>query len=92
MAALAFALGLAFLLQQMNPVFVARRELRDATGLPVLGTVSYAETAGARSASRRRRFVFALAFAALPVALGLAVMLEGPAHRLAAGIIRVASL
>jgi polysaccharide chain length determinant protein (PEP-CTERM system associated) len=92
MAALATALGLAFLLQQMNPVFVARRELRDATGLPVLGTVSYAETAAAKSASRRRRFVFVAAVAALPAALGLAVLLEAPAHRLVAGIAGVLPL
>jgi polysaccharide chain length determinant protein (PEP-CTERM system associated) len=81
--------ALAFLLQQLNPVFGDYRELREVTGLPVLGTLSYAKSRQERMASKRRRLIFAAATAALPVVLGLAILAQGPAHRFVAGALSV---
>jgi polysaccharide chain length determinant protein (PEP-CTERM system associated) len=81
------ALALAFLLQLVNPAFTSRRELREITGLPVLGTLSLAESTKDRSISRRKTLMFASVAAGLPVALGLAVLLEGPAQRALAGLL-----
>jgi polysaccharide chain length determinant protein (PEP-CTERM system associated) len=86
-AAVAAGVALAFLLQQLNPVFADYRELRDLTGLPVLGTVSYANSPQDRMASKRRRLMFAAATAGLPVLLGLAILVQEPAHRLVAGVL-----
>lgn len=88
-AAIGLALALALGLQQLNPVFENRRELRQITGLPVLGSVSLAATLGDRATSRRKSFVFAGVAAGLPVALGLAVLLQEPAHRALAGILSI---
>jgi hypothetical protein len=52
----------------LRPVFDSRRSLREATGLPVLGTVTMIWTA--RQTWRRRVGVVAFAFAAS----GLAVL------------------
>jgi polysaccharide chain length determinant protein (PEP-CTERM system associated) len=80
-------LALAFLLHQLNPVFTSRRELRQVTGLPVLGSVSLACTPGERASSKRRRLAFAAASAALPAALGLAVLFQFRAHQVIAGLL-----
>jgi polysaccharide chain length determinant protein (PEP-CTERM system associated) len=88
-AGVGLAFALALLLQQLNPVFVSRRELREITGLPVLGTVSLVESELDRSIARRRTLAFGGMAAALPVALGLAVLLQEPAHRVFAGLFTV---
>ncbi len=86
-AAVGAGLVLAFLLQQLNPVFANRRELREVTGLPVLGSVSFAQTPQDRASEKRRALMFAAAVALLPVALGLAVLLQEPAHRLVSNLL-----
>lgn len=88
-AAIGAGLVLAFLLHQLNPVFSNRRELREATGLPVLGAVSLAQTPGDRALVRRRRLVFGAVAAALPLALAAALLLQDRAHRLVAGLLSV---
>jgi hypothetical protein len=70
-------------------VFVSRRELREVTGLPVLGSVSFALGPQDRALAKRRFLMFGAAAAALPVALGLAVLLQNPAHRAIAGLLAV---
>jgi len=82
---------LAFLLQQLNPVFANRRDLRELTGLPVLGTISYALSAKDRAASTRRKLVFVALAGAMPAALGAALLLQDPAHRLVAGLLGLPS-
>ena len=81
-----FAIGLAlafgFLLHQLNPVFNNRRDLRDATGLPVLGAISFAEGADVRALAKRRDRMFAAACGVLPVALVLAMVAEDTVRRL----------
>jgi polysaccharide chain length determinant protein (PEP-CTERM system associated) len=89
LAAVAAACVLAFALQHINPVFVSRRELREVTGLPVLGSVSFALGPQDRALAKRRFLMFGAAAAALPVALGLAVLLQNPAHRAIAGLLAV---
>jgi len=81
MLAVCAGVGLAFLLQQLNPVFDSRRELREVTGLPVLGAISLIRTAEDRMLSKKRTLVFCAVAAALPLALALAILVENPAHR-----------
>lgn len=52
--------ALAFLLHQLNPVFMSRASLREFTGLPVLGSVSYVQQSAASAVSmlRDRRLLF----------------------------------
>jgi polysaccharide chain length determinant protein (PEP-CTERM system associated) len=88
-AAIGLGLALALLLQQLNPVFENRRELRAITGLPVLGIVSLADGTLDRARARRRTLLFGATAVALPTALAVAVLLQGPAHRLVAGLLKV---
>jgi polysaccharide chain length determinant protein (PEP-CTERM system associated) len=87
--ALGAAAVLGFVLQQLNPAFMTRRELRELTGLPVLGAISLARGPEERAASKRRLLVFGAAAAALPAALAIAVLLQEPAHRLVASVLSV---
>jgi polysaccharide chain length determinant protein (PEP-CTERM system associated) len=82
-------LVLAFLLQQLNPAFSNRRELREFTGLPVLGSLSLARNEHDRSVARRAKLTFSAVAAALPIALGAALVLQETAHRVVAGLISV---
>jgi len=86
-AAIGAGLALAFLLQLIFPVFVTRRELREMTGLPVLGTVSLVQTVADRTVARRRKLIFFAIAAALPSVLIVVVVLAGPAHRAVAALI-----
>jgi len=56
-AVLVFALGaggaLAFLLNQLNPVFIGKRSVTEITGLPVLTSVSLLQTEAQMAATRR---------------------------------------
>ncbi len=79
--AVGLGVGLAFLLQQLFPVFNSRRELREATGLPVLGTISFVQSAAERAAAKRRTVLFAMAGVALPIALAVAVVVQEPARQ-----------
>jgi polysaccharide chain length determinant protein (PEP-CTERM system associated) len=53
LVAIAGGTGLAFLLHQVNPVFATRHSLREATGLPVLGSISLALAPAMRAMERR---------------------------------------
>jgi uncharacterized protein involved in exopolysaccharide biosynthesis len=90
-ASLGAALVLAFLLHQLNPVFSSRNELRALIGLPVLGSVSLARTPQERQLARRRWLAFAAAATALPVALGVLLLLQEPAHAAFAKFLAVMS-
>jgi len=69
--------GLVLLVSQMNPVIYSRRDLLRVAALPVLGTVSWSETAKANRSllEGNRYFVLALSALAL-VFLTLNVMYE----------------
>lgn len=78
LAGLGAGLALTFLISQLRPAFTDARVLREATGLPVLGTVSMLQTQERKS--RRKRgllafgsgiFVYAASFAVAVVALKL---------------------
>ncbi|MAS41009.1 MAG: chain length-determining protein [Porticoccaceae bacterium] len=58
LAAMAFGLAVTFLLSQLRPSFLDGRDLREVTGLPLLGTVSAAHD----PVRRRRRQKMHLAF------------------------------
>ena len=60
--AIGAGVGLAFLLHQVNPVFVTRQSLRQALDLPVLGSISFA--LGAQQVAVERRANMRLALAA----------------------------
>lgn len=81
-AALGAALGLAVVLGQLKPVFLSRAMLKNITGLPVLGTISYLEPRTAQSFLRREPVLVGAAFAGLLVAYLLTAALAAPAVRL----------
>jgi polysaccharide chain length determinant protein (PEP-CTERM system associated) len=56
---------LAFILSQLRPTFNSRRELRDITGLPVLGVVSMIWTPEQQRKRRKGLIVFASCFGGL---------------------------
>lgn len=62
LAGIAAGVGIALALAFLRPVFDSRRGLREATGLPVLGTVTMVWTTG--QSWRRRMGAVAFAFAA----------------------------
>jgi polysaccharide chain length determinant protein (PEP-CTERM system associated) len=64
LAALAAGAGLALLLDQLKPVFLSRGMLAAATGLPVLGSISFARP----QADRREPLLLGLACGALLLA------------------------
>jgi polysaccharide chain length determinant protein (PEP-CTERM system associated) len=73
---------LAFVLNQAQPVVLGTNDLRRATGLPVLGSISLAMTDTQRRAKHVRALVFGAACASLLLALGVVVLFAGPASRL----------
>ena len=60
--------GLAYLLSMLKPVFNDSRELQDATGLPVLGEVSWSRLSEYSSIVRRQYLLYAASGLALLVA------------------------
>jgi polysaccharide chain length determinant protein (PEP-CTERM system associated) len=62
-AALATGLAAAFLLSQLRPTFLSQTALRDATGLPILGSINMNWT-GEQTVRRKRR-LYALSAAVL---------------------------
>lgn len=56
---------LAFILSQLRPTFNSRRELRDVTGLPVLGVVSMIWTPEQQQKRRKGLLVFVSCFGGL---------------------------
>jgi polysaccharide chain length determinant protein (PEP-CTERM system associated) len=73
-------LALALLISQVRPTFVSHAELRDVTGLPVLGSVSRNWTDKEKSRRRRALFVYGSSFASLLVLFSGAIgmMLSKP--------------
>ncbi len=64
-AALLGGAAAALLVSQIRPTFLGPAALRDATGLPVLGTVSMNWTAAEKIKRRRGQYAFGIAFACL---------------------------
>lgn len=67
--------ALAFLLSQLRPTFNSRRELRDVTGLPVLGVVSMIWTPAQKKHQRKGLLMFSGGVAGLLFAYGGAMVL-----------------
>jgi hypothetical protein len=74
--------GVAFLGNQLKPVFTSPNILREATGFPILGTVQVMLT---REVKRRRRGqfgVFGGAIAVLCIVFAFAVLFQEPVSKL----------
>jgi len=70
LAALLTGAAAALLISQVRPTFLSPAELRDATRLPVLGTVSMSWTAPQRIKRRRSHIALGTALSVLLVAYG----------------------
>lgn len=68
--ALLTGLAAALLISQVRPTFLSPSELRERTGLPVLGTVSMNWTDSQKIKRRRGRYLFGTALSCLFVAYG----------------------
>ncbi|WP_307724428.1 XrtA system polysaccharide chain length determinant [Pseudoduganella lurida] len=68
--ALLAGLGAALLLGQIRPTFLSQHSLREATGLPILGSIAMNWTDRQKVRRRRRVYAFAAAVAALFTAYG----------------------
>lgn len=68
--ALVAGLGVALLMSQFRPTFVSQAALREATGLPILGTISMNWTAEQKIRRRRRLYAFTASVALLFTAFG----------------------
>ena len=80
--ALGAGLALAIVLGQLKPVFLSRAMLKDITGLPVLGTISFQEPKSQRGFLRSQPVLVGAAFAGLLLAYLLTVALAAPTIRL----------
>ncbi|MBI1425241.1 MAG: hypothetical protein GC149_17470 [Gammaproteobacteria bacterium] len=68
LAGLAAFFGVTFLILQLKPVFLTKKELANLTGLPVLGTVTMVLDAETKSSKRKERIIMiSLGFAQLLV-------------------------
>ena len=63
--ALGAGLGVAFLMSQLRPTFMAQGALREATGLPVLGSISMNWTPEQKVKRRSRLYAFSAAVVVL---------------------------
>lgn len=81
-AGLGGALGLAFLLVQLRPVFDNRRVLSEVTGFPVLGTVSWVRDPAQQARARLELAGFGLAGVVLLLCYASVVVLGSTAHDL----------
>ncbi len=77
--AVGFSGVVAFLLNQLNPVFYSKRAVRKYGSRPVLGAVSVLESPQQRHKRVLLRFIWFGAYAGLLVATGLAIALQSPA-------------
>ncbi|HET7314051.1 XrtA system polysaccharide chain length determinant [Salinisphaera sp.] len=73
--ALVAGLAFAWFLAQLRPVFSSRRDLTDATGVPVIGSVSLALSPAQRANRRRSMLVFFVCCASLPIGFAVALAL-----------------
>lgn len=69
-AALAAGIAVAFLLSKIRPTFLSQNELRNETGLPILGTVTMIWTEQEKQRRKKRLYAFGLSFASLIVMYG----------------------
>ena len=67
LAGLAAFFGVTFLILQLKPVFLTKKELMQLTGLPVLGTVTLVLDADTKSRKLKERFIM--------ISLGIAQLL-----------------
>jgi polysaccharide chain length determinant protein (PEP-CTERM system associated) len=81
-AALGAGGALAFLQNQLAPVFTSRRRLAELTRVPVLGTVTLVQTPQQRLTARVAAVAFGGGVVALIVAYGLTVTLQEQGVRL----------
>jgi polysaccharide chain length determinant protein (PEP-CTERM system associated) len=81
---LAGGIGVAYLLNQLRPVFQNARSLSELIGLPVLGCVSRTWTARYRAQARIHLMAFAGAVATLVVAFGAVTVWRDAVANLAA--------
>ncbi|MGZ8295176.1 MAG: XrtA system polysaccharide chain length determinant, partial [Telluria sp.] len=63
--ALAAGLGAAFLMSQVRPTFLGQAALREATGLPILGSVSMNWTNEQQVKRKSRTYAFSAAVVVL---------------------------
>ena len=84
--------GLAFLIQQIRPVFVDSTSLRKITGLPVLGSVSMVWESRHRSQRRRELTAFAGATALIMVTVVLLLIFQDTGVQAGNSLRRLASL
>ena len=64
-AALVAGVAAALLISQIRPTFLSPAELRDATGLTVLGTVAMNWTEQQKTRQRRARYAFSACLGSL---------------------------
>jgi len=69
-AALLAGLGGAFLMSQVRPTFLSQHNLREVTGVPILGSIGMNWTEQQKASRRRRLYAFGLAVATLFTAFG----------------------
>jgi len=67
LVALATGIGVAFIISQVRPAFYSQNNLREVTGLPVLGSVPMIWTDEQISHRKRRFFIFGLSIFLLAV-------------------------
>jgi polysaccharide chain length determinant protein (PEP-CTERM system associated) len=68
--ALAAGIAFAFLMSKIRPTFLSQNELRNETGLPILGSVTMIWTDQEKQRRRKRLYAFGLSFASLVVIYG----------------------
>jgi polysaccharide chain length determinant protein (PEP-CTERM system associated) len=68
--ALLAGIGMAFLMSQIRPTFLTQSSLREATGLPILGTVAMNWTDSQKIKRRKRLYAFGISFISLFVLYG----------------------
>ncbi len=69
--ALLAGIGIAFMMSQMRPAFHSQSDLREITGMPVLGEVTKIWTAQEKVKYRKNRYAFGLSLLILLVLFGL---------------------
>ena len=81
-AAVFTGLGVAFLRSQTRPVFLSKKALAAATGLPVIGVVSRSRAPAVLGAERRDALNFTLVTLTLVVVIVTAGLVSYPVSRL----------
>jgi len=76
--ALGVSLGIAFLLNQLNPTFIGSRSVTEALGIPVLASVSLLQSDDQMKRDRRGRRLLHASFATLLVSFVLVVSYSSP--------------